>query len=374
MDLYNAASGSEQLPKAVMDSVASVVRQRLHVTLSQRDGRARNQDALELVNDIYADIWSELLKPRSEPIANLVGYAKTVAKHRVNDYFRGTSPVYKSLLDRLRYWFRNVPGYAIWEGEKEDMCGPAGWANGHGAIADPCKVAQLRDDPGLLGIAKIPEGDLDALERKDWESLVDAVFHFLEGSVRFKDLAGIIAARVRIVEPREESFAVRDGEEGEEISWEPTSPDPTPEKEVLLAETTRKPDEKLRQFWNEILQLQPRQRLAYLLNPTESIHLDWLVELGIASWEKLSQAIGMNELQFATAWADLSMSSEDRALADTLTDPHECFYLLSNYLPLQDLLIAKLLGATRTQVINLRKCARERLKRRIPGFGAGEKK
>jgi hypothetical protein len=52
-------------------------------------------------------------------------------------------------------------------------------------------------------------------------------------------------------------------------------------------------------------------------------------------------------------------------IAEALEFPLEEFLELWNKLPLDDATIAEFLGATRQQVINLRKCARERLERRI---------
>ncbi len=52
--------------------------------------------------------------------------------------------------------------------------------------------------------------------------------------------------------------------------------------------------------------------------------------------------------------------------------PLDKFTLLWNDLPLEDSSIAELLGATRQQVINLRKCARERLERRMNVYEAAK--
>ena len=54
-----------------------------------------------------------------------------------------------------------------------------------------------------------------------------------------------------------------------------------------------------------------------------------------------------------------------RQIADTLLVPHDEFSEMWNDLPLDDESIAARMGATRQQVINLRKSARERLERRL---------
>ena len=52
-------------------------------------------------------------------------------------------------------------------------------------------------------------------------------------------------------------------------------------------------------------------------------------------------------------------------IAEALEFPLVDFLELWKKLPLDDMTIAELLGAKRQQVINLRKCARERLERRM---------
>jgi hypothetical protein len=94
-------------------------------------------------------------------------------------------------------------------------------------------------------------------------------------------------------------------------------------------------------LWQEVCQLPRRQRLALLLNFKDARGQD-LVSLlpytRTATIEQIAEAIELPLAEFLKLW---------------------------NKLPLEDVTIAELLGATRQQVINLRKCARERLERRM---------
>jgi hypothetical protein len=94
-------------------------------------------------------------------------------------------------------------------------------------------------------------------------------------------------------------------------------------------------------LWQEVCQLPRRQRLALLLNFKDGRGQD-LVSLlpytRTATIEQIAEAIELPLAEFLKLW---------------------------NKLPLEDVTIAELLGATRQQVINLRKCARERLERRM---------
>ncbi|MFP5247165.1 MAG: hypothetical protein ACLGH0_10765, partial [Thermoanaerobaculia bacterium] len=89
-------------------------------------------------------------------------------------------------------------------------------------------------------------------------------------------------------------------------------------------------------LWTEIRALPLRQRSALLLNLRDDNGENALVHLGV-SMSELASALEMREAKLEQLW---------------------------NELPLDDNRIGVLIGATRQQVINLRKCARERLVRR----------
>jgi hypothetical protein len=100
----------------------------------------------------------------------------------------------------------------------------------------------------------------------------------------------------------------------------------------------------LEYVWTEIGKLPLRQRMALLLNLTDPAGysvISLLPAIGIASLREIAESLGMSEEQLAGIW---------------------------NQLPVDDRTIASYLGATRQQVINLRKTARERLARRSRAF------
>ncbi len=101
--------------------------------------------------------------------------------------------------------------------------------------------------------------------------------------------------------------------------------------------------ERLRRLWRELLQLPVRQRAALLLNLRDAEGHGMIATLpltGVATMREIAAALEMPAVEFAALWRDL---------------------------PLEDRRIAELLAITRQQVINLRKCARERLARRLRG-------
>jgi DNA-directed RNA polymerase specialized sigma24 family protein len=95
-----------------------------------------------------------------------------------------------------------------------------------------------------------------------------------------------------------------------------------------------------RRFWREIEALPERQRVALLLHMRDERGDTGLLQFlasGIGAGA-LAQAVGWTRDELQLRWPDL---------------------------PFDDNTIATLVGATRQQVINLRKCARERLRRRM---------
>lgn len=98
-----------------------------------------------------------------------------------------------------------------------------------------------------------------------------------------------------------------------------------------------------RHFWREIEALPERQRIALLLHMRDERGDTGLLQFlasGIGA-DALAQAIGWTRDELQHRWPEL---------------------------PFDDNTIAALVGATRQQVINLRKCARERLRRRMEGW------
>ena len=94
-------------------------------------------------------------------------------------------------------------------------------------------------------------------------------------------------------------------------------------------------------LWDEIVQLPIKQRAALLLNLRDACGLNALTLLplsGVADTGQIADAIGLDGGELMALW---------------------------DKLPLDDRAIGEKLNLTRQQVINLRKSARERLRRRL---------
>jgi hypothetical protein len=106
----------------------------------------------------------------------------------------------------------------------------------------------------------------------------------------------------------------------------------------------------LQLLWREICQLPRRQRVALLLNlrnPHGINVITLLPATGVATFEQIAEALEIPPAEFEQLWAQL---------------------------PVDDLYLATYLGATRQQVINLRKTARGRLLKRMGMLERAENK
>jgi hypothetical protein len=245
-----------------------------------------------------------------EPIRNVEAFAATLAGRACNDHVRRTRPAFHGLRNKLRHLFETCPDIARWKNKHgEWICGLVKW-----------QVA-----------AVTPRSDVEEFSRSVWLEQSSAhpadqlvrVFGQFGAPVRFNDLALVMARLWNVQEtsaqPEEEELELADAS---------TPVDVTLGRKEWLAG-----------LWEQIGKLNRNQRTALLLNlrtPDGSCAASLLVMTGVVSVRKIAQAVEMPAEEFVEIWKRM---------------------------PLSDIEIAGLLGLTRQQVINLRKCARERLAR-----------
>jgi hypothetical protein len=327
------ASDEEQsdrcLARLIEEHAGPIVRQVLgsSLRLDLAAARSPTQDAGDLFNDIVVNLLLRLRRIKTDPareaIADFRGYVATTAYHACHLYLRQKYPRRSRLKNRLRYLLDHDADFALWVSEASGMlCGLAAWRDTE-TLAPGRLLEEIRQDPRAW-IEAVGLTDV-GLDRASLAVLLKALFRWAGRSLRLDDLVGVVAElcreRDRPDEPLEE---VRDLA-GPQLSLET----------VLEQRHT------LGLLWQEVCQLPPRQRTALLLNLRDARGRDLVSLLPFtrtATIEQIAEAAGVAPEEFARLWNDL---------------------------PLDDAAIANLLGATRQQVINLRKCARERLERRI---------
>lgn len=316
--------------------VARVVRHKL------RGPGPQAGDAEDLRGQVMLQLLTRLAElradPQARPIQNFAGYAAAAAYRACADYLRALYPQRHSLRNKLRYFLTHQPGFALWEtAEGEWLCGRRGWQElprGREAPAGGERLQELREDARRAAERALPGSDPQAA---GMEGLLPALFDYVGGPVELDDLVAALAVVWNVREQQQVGTA-RDGEDGASAV------------ELLAAPRTDLADELaqrlyLARLWRELLELPVRQRAALLLNLRDAqgaSAVELFVITGVASPLDIAGAVGMGPNEFAAIW---------------------------NGLPLEDKAVAELLGATRQQVINLRKCARERLARRMRAGG-----
>lgn len=251
------------------------------------------------------------------PIRDLGGYVATVAHNACHAFLRARFPHRAHLRSRVRYVLTRDASLALWEGgRREWLCALAAQ---RGSARHPDATVRLAELGRQLGGAtSLP-------------ALVRSLLGQLPGPALFADVVDAIAAIQGI-----EDALPQDREREDEKEPLREAPDPAPSPEAALAQR-----DYLSGLWGEIRLLPPRQRAALLLNlrDADGRGMIGLFPLtGTAAVPELADCIGLPEERLRALWDEL---------------------------PRDDAWIAEWLGVTPRQVINLRKCARERLARRM---------
>jgi hypothetical protein len=235
-----------------------------------------------------------------EPMQNVPAYVSVVAFNTFDDFLRRVHPLRAKLKNRVRYLLTHDDRFALWSVQGVLLCGLRSWKGNAALEAEP----QRPDDARDLRVA------------------LEQMFERTGSAI---ELDAAVAALAPVALPETEQAQYLHDESAE---------DPRD----AHAELERQ--QSLQQLWTEIGALPVRQRAALLLGARdasgESV-LRLLRATGVASLRAMSETLELSAEAFAALWRDL---------------------------PLDDHSIAKLLETNRQNVINLRRAARERLKRR----------
>lgn len=281
----------------------------------------------------------------SEPIANLRAYAGQMAANECADWMRARFPARARLTAQVRYACRHHDELALWPWRERDwLCGLAIWRDAQDPV-DAHVLAALR------GRLAAPLSAV-ASEAKRIVTALLTVLRETGGPCRVSDTVTLVADVLGIDEGAATPLAgsaggSASGDGGARVearaSFEDAAAVRLASRDAAADRHAEQQREFLTRVWREVRQLPIGQRVALLLNLRDEGHADALELLTaseVATHDELSACVGMS--------------------------PQELTALLPE-LPKDDEWIARRLGMTRRQVINLRKCARERLARRL-GF------
>jgi hypothetical protein len=273
--------------------------------------------AISDLDDVVSETTTQLLRrlidfktdPEAHAIRDLRAYVATAAYNSCHERLRERYPIRNRLRNHLQYLLNHHASFAMWRTpEGRAACGYRTWIGRRAASSEWLDRLNLqaRADPG-------------AQNRSQIASLVEQIFRHAGGPIEPDALVDSIARLIHLEEPRTES--VLGTEAGRSLSVE---------SQLELRMT-------LRTLWNDVRQLPLRQRTALLLGLRDAQGreiLSLLPHTRTASMADVAQALDMPLATLAGLWPDL---------------------------PLDDVRIGEFLGATRQQVIKLRRLGRERL-------------
>jgi hypothetical protein len=302
----------------LVDHLGGIIKRTLQRKLNSLSGGGRSFGIA--LDDIRSTVAFRLLKrlralpEGGPPIENLAGYATTTALHAWEDSLREAFPQRTLLKNRIRYLLHRDDRFALWHAPDQMVCGFAQGQCGETGAAEPPDAGEVRSS--CNDATSLPE-------------VLLTLFRIAGAPVELEAVVTVVARVSGIVDdvaPR-----VMDSESGEG-SEAPVAAEECEHREIL------------RKLWTEIVALNPPQRASILLNlrdDTGDTATPLFVTTGVATVEEIAATLAIPVNDFAVLWNDL---------------------------PIEDAVIAGMLGVTRQQVINYRSSARKRLARRMRRF------
>lgn len=309
-----------------------IQRQLAYGGAGRRDHEREDLQATVLLR-LTAQLWALRRGEAATPIVSLTAYAATAAYNACHEWLRRRAPRRASLQSRARYVLTHDPRLTLWEVADRDWCCAVLAARDRAIAAAEDQVREIAGAQ-LAAVRRATDGGGDpSTSPRAFATFIHATLDALQRPCRLVTLVTVLADCLGEVD-----VVATDETEREEGLRSPIEglPDPRPTAAEALAHR-----DSLVRVWAEIRALPLRQRVALLVNLRDddgrgSIEL-W-PQTGVASLAELAEALELSEAEFLELWPTL---------------------------PRDDQWIASQLGVTRRQVINLRKCARERLARRL---------
>ena len=329
------AEADSILEKLVVENAAPLVKQLLSFKLrsSSSNSNRDSQEVEDLAGEVIVKLVKKLRECKSVPtergILSLRSYVAVMAYNASDQYLREKYPRRFSLKNKIRYILTHRPGLALWEDDDRSMI--CGFAAHRTKGKPPTRPWSDRAREGVVRFLSERFG-ATPIERANPAEVVGTVLEFAGSPLEIDELVSVMA----------DVWRIRDAAVHSE--W---TDEETPRRDELSSDPRDSLDarfdqgERLDRVWNEIRQLPVRQRKALLLNLKDEqgdAVITLLPILRVASVEQIAEVLEMPAEELAAVWQEL---------------------------PFDDATIAESLGATRQQVANLRKCARERLNRRL---------
>jgi hypothetical protein len=396
LDAADDEDARARLGELLIDQASPLIHQIVRRQLLSGGGaaaRTREQDAEDLHGSLMLRLTAQLWALRGEereiavgesaagenaaptasaaPIASFGNYVARAAYNACHEWLRQRAPRRARLQSRVRYVLTHDPRLMMREAADRDWwcgvrdtsdrtavgthahggaaghAGAAGNAGGAGASGAEVSVEIVREAADeQAAVVRREEGD-PAVSPRAFAAFVHATLAALGQPCRFPTLVAAIGACLGEEDvPAAGGGQTRDagrgsgsGRDGRDDGLPSEVDRLRDQRPAILDVLTHRAH--LERLWGEIRELPPRQRAALLLNLRDDEGrgmIELWPQTGIAPMTELARVLELTEAEFLELWPTL---------------------------PRDDQWIAERLGVTRRQVINLRKCARERLARRL---------
>jgi RNA polymerase sigma factor (sigma-70 family) len=357
LDAADDEVARERLGDLLVGHASPLIRQIVGRQLLSGSGaaaRTREQDAEDLHGVLMLRLTAQLWELRREggedgengeaPIASFASYVARAAFNACHEWLRQRAPRRARLQSRVRYVVTHDSRLTMCEAANRDWWCGVSTADDEGRGHDPdlsLDIVRAAADEQAAAVRR-DAGD-PAVSPRAFAAFVHGTIAALERPCRFATLVAAIGACLG----EEDVPAAGGGQARQAGSGQDGREDDLPseaerlrdQQPAILDVLTHR--DHLERLWGEIRELPARQRVALLLNLRDDEGRG-LIELwpqtGVAPLAELARALDLTEAALRELWPTL---------------------------PRDDQWIAERLGITRRQVINLRKCARERLARRL---------
>jgi RNA polymerase sigma factor (sigma-70 family) len=337
LDAADDDAARERLGDLLVGHASPLIRQIVgRQLLAGTAARSREQDVEDLHGTLMlrltAQLWA-LRGDEGEPIASFANYVARAAFNACHEWLRQRAPRRARLQSRVRYVLTHDARLMMRENADRDWwCGARG--SGDRGVDIPLEVVRAIADEQAAVVRR--DGG-DPATPRGFAAFVYATLAALDGPCRLATLVAAVAACLG-----EEDVAATGGSREQEGREEglPSEVDRLRDQRPAILDVLSHRDH-LERLWGEIRELPVRQRAALLLNLRDDEGrgmIELWPQTGIAPMAEVARALDLTEAALRELWPTL---------------------------PRDDQWIAERLGITRRQVINLRKCARERLARRL---------
>ncbi|WP_348265124.1 sigma factor [Telmatobacter sp. DSM 110680] len=331
---------------AVKDVVEAIVRQKMRVSLSPTDSSRENEDALDLVQDVYSEL-TQALQSQDIEVRDPKSYAAVVTYHACAQYFRERYPEHTRLSNRVRYFLSHEPGFAVWETPEGDvLCGYSGWQQ-ESRTQNVANVLPEEISERLFVRRSAPYAAvkaLDAMRFADWRMLLEAIFEDVAGPFELDQLISILSSLFRVKEDQKES----------------------PERGRKSSEFDRRihHQELMRMLWMILQDFNHRWLMAFLLNlPGVTKEARGEIEAfetsGAATRREIGRLLAISQKEYS----ELGYETQGWPPDPELIEERIC--AVWPFLPREDLHIARALGCRTQQVVNLRAVALQKAAMRL---------